>query len=79
MFSFVYFSCKIQKLVLFVIIYCLFGFYIEFFFDFLDFLFDLVFSLDKIIIVGDFNIYVDVKNDSFNIVFNLLLDLIGFF
>ncbi|KAL3969371.1 PHD finger protein 20 [Sarotherodon galilaeus] len=46
--------------------------------DFSDFLSDLVLSSDKIIIVGDFNIHVDAKNDSLNMAFNLLLDSIGF-
>lgn len=36
---------------------------------------DLMFSSNKIIIVGDFKIYVDAENDSFSTAFNLLLDL----
>uniref|UniRef100_A0A669FAZ4 Reverse transcriptase domain-containing protein n=1 Tax=Oreochromis niloticus TaxID=8128 RepID=A0A669FAZ4_ORENI len=71
-------SCKTQKPVLLVIIYRPPGPYTEFLSDFSDFLSDLVLSSDKIIIVGDFNIHVDAKNDSLNIAFNLLLDSIGF-
>ena len=35
-------------------------------------------STDKVIVVGDFNIHVDVENDSLNINFNSVLDSIGF-
>ena len=35
-------------------------------------------STDKVIVVGDFNIHVDVENDSLNINFNSILDSIGF-
>lgn len=41
---------------------------------FLEVLFDLVLSSDKIIIVCDFNIHLDAENDSLNSAFNLLLD-----
>uniref|UniRef100_A0A669EKP4 Reverse transcriptase domain-containing protein n=1 Tax=Oreochromis niloticus TaxID=8128 RepID=A0A669EKP4_ORENI len=78
MLSLVHPSCKTQKPVLLVIIYRPPGPYTEFLSDFSDFLSDLVLSSDKIIIVGEFNIHVDAKNDSLNIAFNLLLDSIGF-
>uniref|UniRef100_A0A3P9AYQ0 HD domain-containing protein n=1 Tax=Maylandia zebra TaxID=106582 RepID=A0A3P9AYQ0_9CICH len=71
-------SCETQKPVLLVIIYRPPGPYTEFLSDFSDFISDLVLSSDKIIIVGDFNIHVDAKNDSLNMAFNLLLDSIGF-
>ena len=32
----------------------------------------------KVIVFGDFNIHVDVENDSLNINFNYILDSIGF-
>ena len=35
-------------------------------------------STDKVIVVGDFNIHVDVENDSLNINFNSILDSIRF-
>ena len=35
-------------------------------------------STDKVIVVGDFNIHVDVENDSLNIKFDSILDSIGF-
>ena len=78
MLSLVHPSCKTQKPVLLVIVSRPPGPYTEFLSDFSDFLSDLVLSSDKIIIVGDFNIHVDAKNDSLNIAFNLLLDSIGF-
>lgn len=56
------------KPVLFVVIYHLPGPYSDFQSDFSDFLFHLVFSSDKTIIVGD------AENDSLNTAFNLLLD-----
>ena len=43
-----------------------------------EFLSYLVLSSDKIIIVSDFNIHVDAKNDSRHTAFNLLLDSTGF-
>ena len=39
-----------------------------------QFLSQLVLSTDKVIVVGDFNIHVDVENDSLNINFNSILD-----
>ena len=36
-------------------------------------------STDKVIVVGDFKIHIDVDNDSLNVNFNSILDSIGFF
>ena len=43
-----------------------------------NFYLSLVLSSDKVIIEGDFNIHVDVDNDSFSTAFISLLDSIGF-
>ena len=45
------------------------GPYSEFLSEFSEFLSNLVLSTDKVIIVGDFNIHVDVDNDSLSTVF----------
>ncbi|XP_028272704.1 uncharacterized protein LOC114443000 [Parambassis ranga] len=52
--------------------------YSEFLLEFSDFLSSLVLSTDKVIIVGDFNIHMDVDSDSLKIAFNSLLDSVGF-
>lgn len=65
------FSCKCKALVLSTIMPHLTP---DLFLDFLEVLFDLVLSSDKIIIVCDFNIHLDADNDSLNSAFNLLLD-----
>ncbi|KAF7226666.1 alpha-induced protein 8-like protein 2 B, partial [Nothobranchius furzeri] len=43
-----------------------------------DFLSDLVLNTDKVIVVGDFNIHVDIENDCLNVAFSNILDSIGF-
>ncbi|MDF4405412.1 hypothetical protein P3471_22925, partial [Vibrio parahaemolyticus] len=62
----------------FVIVYRAPGPYSEFVSEFSEFLSSLVLKSDKVIIVGDFNIHVDVDNDSLATVFISLLDSIGF-
>ena len=52
--------------------------YSTFLTEFSEFLSDLVLKTDKIIIVGDFNIHVDVENDSLSAAFTSLLDSTGF-
>uniref|UniRef100_A0A3Q3MS83 Reverse transcriptase domain-containing protein n=1 Tax=Mastacembelus armatus TaxID=205130 RepID=A0A3Q3MS83_9TELE len=69
---------KTQKPVLLVILYRPPVPYSEFLTEFPDFLSDLVLRSDKVIIVGDFNIHVDVENNSLSIAFNSILDSIGF-
>lgn len=69
---------KTLQPVLFVIVYRPPGPYSDFLTEFSEFLSDLVLSSDKIIIVGDFNIHVDVDNDSLSMAFKSLLDSIGF-
>ena len=71
-------NLKAQKPVLFVVVYRPPGPYTEFLSQFSDFLSDLVLSSDKVIIVGDFNIHVDVNSDSLTTAFNSILDSIGF-
>ena len=46
--------------------------------SFFYFLSNLVLSTDKVIVVGDFNIHVDVDNNSFSVAFISLIDWIGF-
>ena len=60
---------------MFVVVYRPPGPYSEFLSEFSEFLSQLVLSTDK---VFDFNIHVDVENDSLNINFNSILDSIGF-
>ncbi|XP_054869434.1 uncharacterized protein LOC129349621 [Amphiprion ocellaris] len=69
---------KAQKPVLFVVVYRPPAPSSEFLSQFSDFLSDLVLSSDKVIIVGDFNIHVDVDSDSLTTAFNSILDSIGF-
>ena len=69
---------KTVQPVLFVVVYRPPGPYSEFLSEFSEFLSNLVLSTDKVIIVGDFNIHVDVDNDSLNTAFISLLDSIGF-
>ncbi|CAJ1053038.1 RNA-directed DNA polymerase from mobile element jockey [Xyrichtys novacula] len=52
--------------------------YSEFLSEFSEFLSELVLLADKVIVVGDFNIHIDVENDSLSISFRSLLDSIGF-
>jgi len=54
------------------------GPYYEFLSEFSEFLSSLVLNTDKVIIVGDFNIHVDIENDSLSITIISLLDFIGF-
>ena len=49
---------------LFVIVYCAPGPYCEFLPEFSEFLRRLVVSIDKVIVVDDFNIHVDVDSDA---------------
>ena len=69
---------KTQQPVLFVIVYRAPGPYSEFLSEFSEFLSSLVLKTDKIIIVGDFNIHVDIDNDSLSTAFISLIDSIGF-
>ena len=69
---------KTSKPVMVVIVYRPPGAYSEFLTEFSEFLSGLVLSTDKVIIVGDFNIHVDVENDSLSSAFMSLLDSIGF-
>ncbi|KAI3367040.1 hypothetical protein L3Q82_009670 [Scortum barcoo] len=54
------------------------GPYSEFLSEFSEFLSNLVLENDKVIIVGDFNIHVDMDSDSLSTAFISLLDSIGF-
>ena len=63
---------------MFVVVYRPPGPYSEFLSEFSEFLSQLVLSTDKVIVVGDFIIHVNVENDSLNIHFNSILDSIGF-
>ncbi|XP_074501484.1 uncharacterized protein LOC141773537, partial [Sebastes fasciatus] len=69
---------KALQPILFVIVYRAPGPYSEFLSEFSEFLSSLVLKTDKVIIVGDFNIHVDVDNDSLSTAFISLLDSIGF-
>ncbi len=62
----------------FVTVYRSPGPYSEFLSESSEFLSNLVLETDKVIIVGDFNIHVDVDNDSLGSAFISLLDSIGF-
>uniref|UniRef100_A0A8P4KLV1 Reverse transcriptase domain-containing protein n=1 Tax=Dicentrarchus labrax TaxID=13489 RepID=A0A8P4KLV1_DICLA len=72
-------SWKTLQPVLFVIVYRAPGPYSDFISEFSEFLSSLVLKSDKVIIVGDFNIHVDVNNDSLSNAFISLLDSIGFY
>uniref|UniRef100_A0A8P4G3Q0 Reverse transcriptase domain-containing protein n=1 Tax=Dicentrarchus labrax TaxID=13489 RepID=A0A8P4G3Q0_DICLA len=69
---------KTLQPVLFVIVYRAPGPYSDFISEFSEFLSSLVLKSDKVIIVGDFNIHVDVDNDSLSNAFISLIDSIGF-
>ncbi|XP_051234748.1 uncharacterized protein LOC127351330 [Dicentrarchus labrax] len=69
---------KTLQPVLFVIVYRAPGPYSDFISEFSEFLSSLVLKSDKVIIVGDFNIHVDVNNDSLSNAFISLIDSIGF-
>lgn len=70
---------KAEKPLLFVVVYRPpAGPHSEFLSEFSDFLSDLVLRTDKVIIIGDFNIHVDVINDSFRNGFISLLESVGF-
>ncbi|XP_059195659.1 uncharacterized protein LOC131976578, partial [Centropristis striata] len=69
---------KNQQPILFVIVYRPPGPYSEVLSQFSEFLSSLVLITDKVIIVGDFNIHVDVDNDSLSTAFISLLESIGF-
>jgi len=65
---------KTSQPLLFVIVHRAPSPYSEFVSEFSEFLSSLVFQSDKVIIVGDYNIHVDVDNDSLATVFISLLD-----
>lgn len=69
---------KITKPIIFVIVYRAPGPYSEFLTDFSEFLSSLVLKSDKVLVVGDFNIHMDVDNDSLRTAFISLIDSIGF-
>ena len=69
---------KTLQPVLFVIVYRAPGPYSDFISEFSEFLSSLVLKSDKVIIVGDFNVHVDVTNDSLSNAFTSLIDSIGF-
>ena len=69
---------KKSKQIPFVIVYRAPGPYTDFLAEFSEFLSSLVLKTDKIIIVGDFNIHVDVENDSLCSAFISLIESIGF-
>ena len=69
---------KTVQPVQFVVVYRAPSPYSEFLTEFSEFLSSLVLKADKIIIVGDFNIHVDVDSDSLSNAFTSLLDSIGF-
>ena len=71
-------TCKALQPILYVTVYRPPGPYSEFLCEFSEFLSSLVLKTDKVIIVGDFNIHVDVENDSLSAAFISLLDSIGF-
>lgn len=52
--------------------------YMQFLPEFSDLLSSLLVSTDKFIIVGDFNIHMDDDTDSLKMVFNSLLNSLGF-
>ena len=64
--------------IMFLIVYQAPGFYSEFLSEFSEFLSALLLKTDKVIIVGDFNIHVDVENDSLGTAFLSQLDSFGF-
>ena len=55
--------------IMFVIVYQAPGPYSEFLSEFSEFISALFLKRDKVIIVGDFNIHVDIKNDSLGTAF----------
>ena len=71
-------SWKSQKPIMIVTVYRPPAPYSEFLSEFSEFLSELVLKTDQIIIVGDFNIHVDVDRDSLSCAFNSLLESIGF-
>ena len=69
---------KTEKPLLFAVVYRPPAPYSEFLVEISDFLTSLVLKYEKVIIVGDFNIHVDVNNDCLASAFTSLLDSIGF-
>ncbi len=53
------------------------GPYTDFLKEFADFLSDLLVNVDKVLIVGDFNIHVDNTNDALGLVFTNLINSFG--
>ncbi|XP_061590906.1 uncharacterized protein LOC133456448 [Cololabis saira] len=71
-------SWKSEKPVVLVVVYRPpAGAYLEFLSEFSDFLSGLLISTDKFIIVGDFNIHMDVESDNLKLAFNSLLESMG--
>lgn len=66
------------KTILIAIVYRAPGPYSNFLSEFPEFLASLVLKTDKVIIVGDFNIHVDVVNDSCSTAFMSTMESIGF-
>uniref|UniRef100_A0A8D0CS33 Reverse transcriptase domain-containing protein n=3 Tax=Sander lucioperca TaxID=283035 RepID=A0A8D0CS33_SANLU len=69
---------KTVQPIIFVVVYRAPGPYSEFLSEFSEFLSCVVLKSDKVLIVGDFNIHVDVDSNSLSTAFNSLLDSIGF-
>ena len=76
--SFSHPNWKTLQPVLFLIVYHAPGLYSDFISEFSEFLSSLVLKSDKVIIVGDFNIHVNVTNDSLSSAFTSLIDSICF-
>ncbi|XP_061567232.1 uncharacterized protein LOC133421597 [Cololabis saira] len=71
-------SRKSEKPVVLVVVYRPpAGAYLEFLSEFSDFLSGLLISTDKFIIVGDFNIHMDVESDNLKLAFDSLLESMG--
>ena len=71
-------TIKTRNRLLLIILYRPPSSYSEFLDEFSEFLSELVLCSDKIIIMGDFNIHVDVPSDSLTLSFNSLIDSLGF-
>ena len=71
-------SNKLIDSIDFVIVYRPPGPYSSFLVEFSEFLSNLALTKDKVIVVGDFNVHVDVENDSLGVSFRSILDSLGF-
>ena len=67
-----------QETTIFVILYRPPGPYSDFLGEISDFLADLILKTSKVIVVGDFNIHVDKKNDSLSAAFSSIIDSTGY-